>query len=68
MVDEQIIKAIKDPSMVDWILPNFSTTTANDRVVASISLMATLYNFFDYGIETSCGIPNVTMLGTPEDW
>ena len=27
MVDEQIIKNIKDPSIADWLIPKFTTTT-----------------------------------------
>jgi len=42
MVDEQIIKNIKDPTIAEWILPKFTTTTENDRVVASVTMMATL--------------------------
>jgi hypothetical protein len=68
MVDEQIIKNIKDPSLVDWILPSFSTTLPNDRIVASVSVMSTLQAFFTYKFSLSCGIPNVTLLGTVEDW
>ena len=68
MVDEQIAKNIKDPSIVEWVIPSFSTTTENDRIVSSVSLMASLQNFFDYKFVLRCGIPNVTLLGTPQDW
>ena len=30
--------------------------------------MSTLQKFFDYKFSLKCGIPNVTLLGTPEDW
>ena len=68
MVDEQIVKNIKDPSIVEWVIPAFSTTTETDRIVSSVSLMAALQNFFDYKFSLRCGIPNVTLLGTPSDW
>ena len=32
MVDEQIVKNIKDPSIADWLIPKFSTKTENDRI------------------------------------
>lgn len=68
MVDEQITKNIKDSSIVDWVIPKFSTTTSNDRIVCSVSLMAALQNFFEYKFSLKCGIPSVTLLGTTEDW
>jgi len=68
MVDEQIIHNIKDPSIAAWLLPSFSTTEPNDRVVAAVSVMATLQAYFDYKICLCCGLPRVTLLGTPRDW
>lgn len=47
MVDEQIVKNIKDPSVARWLLPAFSTTTETDRITASVSVMATLQAYFD---------------------
>ena len=68
MVDEQIVKNIKDPSIADWLIPKFTTTTENDRIVASISMMATLQSYFDYKICLECGLPSITLLGTVDDW
>ena len=68
MVDKQIIKNIKDPQVVDWLLPKFSTTTSNDRVAASVSIMSSLKAYFDYVFSLRCGIPQVTLEGTVEDW
>lgn len=67
MVD-QIRLNIRDPSVADWLLPAFSTTTTNDRVVAAISIMATLQAYFDYKFQLMCGIPCVQLLGTVADW
>ena len=68
MVNEQIIDNIKDPEFVDWILPDFTTTTKNDRIAASVTIMATLQEFFTYVCSLRCGIPEVTLEGTLEDW
>ncbi|EFC44600.1 predicted protein, partial [Naegleria gruberi] len=65
---EQIEMNIKDPSIRNWIIPNFSTTTKTDRMVGSIVLMASMKNYFDYQISLSCNLPNVTLLGNVEDW
>lgn len=68
MVDENIVKHIKDPSVAKWLIPDFSTTTAADRVAASVAVMSTLQAYFEYVCCLCCGIPKVTLLGTPEDW
>ena len=68
MVDENIVQNIKDPKVVDWLLPAFSTTTVHDRVVASVAIMATLQSYFEFVCCLMCGIPKVTLLGTEEDW
>jgi len=68
MVDEQICSNIKDPEVTEWLLPNFTTTTDTDRVVASVTIMSTLQAYFEYNCCLMCGIPNVTLLGTTKDW
>jgi len=68
MVDEQIIKNIKDPTITEWILPKFTTTTENDRIVASVTMMATLKKYFQFGMHLLCGLPSVTLLGSFDDW
>lgn len=68
MVDEQIATNIKDGAMVEWLLPKFSTTTNADRIAASVSIMSTLQAYLEYVCCLMCGIPTVTLEGTPEDW
>src|SRR5579872_4647314 len=64
----QMSTRLVDPDMTKWIIPNFSTTKETDRIAASIIMMSITQHFFTYGIDSSCGIPNVTMLGTVDDW
>lgn len=59
---------LKDPTLREWIIPNFSTTTPLDVTTASIIMMATLKAYFKYVFKLRCGIPRVTLLGTREDW
>ncbi|KAE9400003.1 hypothetical protein BT96DRAFT_819846, partial [Gymnopus androsaceus JB14] len=59
---------VKDGAICDWILPNFSTTTNNDLIVSSVIMMSTMSQFFEYKFTTGCGIPQVTLEGTSEDW
>ncbi|CAK4085763.1 unnamed protein product [Aphanomyces euteiches] len=57
-----------DRALGEWILPSFSTTTDNDKIVGSVVMMAAMKKYFSYKIQFLCGIPNVTLLGTVEDW
>ncbi|KAJ7059451.1 hypothetical protein C8F01DRAFT_1144704 [Mycena amicta] len=59
---------VVDPYLRDWAIPSFTTTTDTDRTVASVLLMATLSQYFDYEFYIICGIPRITIEGTREDW
>ncbi|CAK9050516.1 unnamed protein product [Durusdinium trenchii] len=65
---DKIAENIKDPEMANWLLPSFTTTTANDRIAASVTMMSTLQAYFEYVCCLMCGIPKVTLLGKVEDW
>lgn len=67
-MSDEIAKHIKDPSVRDWAVPNFSTTTKKEQVVGAITLMATMKKYFSYKFSLCCGLPQVTLLGTAEDW
>jgi hypothetical protein len=47
---------------------DFSTTTDAERVASRVVLMDVYAPYFDYGLVCVCGIPEVTLLGTPDDW
>jgi hypothetical protein len=64
----EIAKNVKDPSITEWLSPNFTTTTDTDRVAAAISVMATMQAYFNYTFGICCGLPSVELLGTVEDW
>ena len=63
LIDTNIKSSIRD-----LILPNFSTTTTTDTISAGITMISVFKNYFDYKCILSCGIPNVTLLGTVDDW
>ena len=55
--------------IADIISERFSTTGVNEHMVSQIALMETCKSYFDYiVIYLSCGIPSVTLEGTPDDW
>ncbi|ODM14865.1 hypothetical protein SI65_09617 [Aspergillus cristatus] len=64
----EIQKNVLDPELQKWIMPEFSTTTANDKVVAAIQMMGTMQKYFSYTMCLMCGIPSVTLLGERDDW
>lgn len=59
---------IKDPSLREWILPSFTTTTKCDQAVASILMMSAMQKYFSYSCSLTCGLPSVTLLGEKQDW
>ncbi|KAH7348321.1 hypothetical protein BKA65DRAFT_525548 [Rhexocercosporidium sp. MPI-PUGE-AT-0058] len=67
-MSKMLAENIKDPSLREWMLPCFSTTTKVDQAVASIMMMASLQKYFSYGCGISCGLPSVTLLGEKSDW
>ncbi|KAH6714245.1 hypothetical protein BKA61DRAFT_607443 [Leptodontidium sp. MPI-SDFR-AT-0119] len=56
-------RQITGPDLKQWIMPNFSTTVENDRVVASVAFMGAMSGYFDFGGKNGCGLPSVTLLG-----
>lgn len=63
-----VAQNVLDPGLREWIMPQFTTTTETDTVVASVLMMGALQKYFSYGVRTMCGIPSVTLLGVKEDW
>ncbi|KAF0693358.1 Aste57867_15673 [Aphanomyces stellatus] len=57
-----------DPTLSQWLLPGFSTTTDHDRIVGSVVMMASMKKYFTYKFCLECGIPSITLLGTVADW
>ncbi|KAH3760612.1 CDP-alcohol phosphatidyltransferase [Pelomyxa schiedti] len=68
MMSVEIEKNLVDPTVREWIIPGFTTTTFTDKVVGAAMLMSAMQKYFSYRMCLECGIPKVTLLGTPEDW
>lgn len=55
--------------LVNTITADFSTTSLTARIASQMTLMGALREFFTYkDIYVSCGIPSITLEGTPDDW
>jgi hypothetical protein len=49
-------------------LPDFSTTGGLERAAAEVVLLDAMQSFFSYRFVTRCGIPQISLEGTPADW
>lgn len=56
-------------AIAETMIADFSTTTQYEQIASQITLMETTKAFFEFVvIRVACGIPEVTLLGTTEDW
>ncbi len=55
--------------IAETLTADFSTTGLTERLASDITIMDAFKSYFDYKeYYASCGIPSVTLKGTPEDW
>src|SRR5262249_51891225 len=52
----------------DLVVADFSTTGPIERAASEVVLMDTFQAYFEYEMWCGCGIPSITLLGTPDDW
>ena len=51
------------------VTADFTTTGPAERVASQITLMESVKSYFEYiAMSISCGIPSITIQGTPNDW
>jgi hypothetical protein len=62
------IRRNSDPVLHETLLCNFSTTTPKIRTSFEVALMDAYQRYFEYNAMCVCGIPTVTLEGTPDDW
>ncbi len=62
------LKARVPEGSMDHSLLSFSTSTMESDVATLISFMDAASPFYEYSMTTCCGIPQVRLEGTPEDW
>lgn len=46
----------------------FTTTERASRFAMDVALLDALQSYFSYSVSSLCGIPEITLLGTPDDW
>lgn len=52
----------------DFFVASFSTTGKVEKAGYEVVLMDAMQSYFSYEVQTRCGIPAITLEGTPEDW
>ena len=56
-------------NIADIMRADFSTTGNTERITSQVTLMSAVKSYFDFAaIHTICGIPTITIEGTPDDW
>ena len=50
------------------IVADFSTTTPVKKAASEVVLMDAMQKYFNYVVATRCGIPEITLEGSVEDW
>jgi hypothetical protein len=55
--------------LINLLSADFTTTTIVEKVASEITIMESMKAYFEYMLMSiGCGIPEVTLLGTTEDW
>jgi hypothetical protein len=70
-VTEQFTEALTatvDTSHIQLITPTFTTTEPVNHVAFQITLMNSVQSFNEYHLYTKCGIPELRIKGTRNDW
>lgn len=53
----------------EMLTANFTTTGITERIASQVTLIDVVKTYFNYwNLAAGCGIPYITLEGTPEDW
>ena len=64
----QIDRYTKD-DIARTIAADFTTTSPTEHIASQITLMESVKAYFEYAVlYIACGIPSITLKGTPDDW
>jgi len=65
---KQIAKHTGD-EIINLLSSDFTTTTSVEKIASEITIMEAMKPYFEFiVIYIICGIPEITLQGTPEDW
>lgn len=56
-------------SLATTLVADFSTTGTDERIASEVALLDVVKPYFEYwAVYAVCGIPSITLTGTPDDW
>jgi len=55
-------------TLKDLVVADFSTSGNIEKAAFEVSLMDAMDHYFSYSVSILCGIPEIKLEGTPEDW
>ncbi|KAI0220890.1 hypothetical protein L0F63_004826, partial [Massospora cicadina] len=64
----ELINQRIDPQIASLLNLTFTTSTPLSKAVASLTVMNAVKAFFEFVVVTRCGIPEIFLKGTKEDW
>ncbi|MCI0711054.1 MAG: DUF4419 domain-containing protein [Chloroflexi bacterium] len=69
-VFEEFAEQVKDHvgDIAEVIGARYSTTSVVEQAAFQMLLLKTVNDYFEYEFYTLCGIPRITLEGTPKDW
>lgn len=70
-ISQRLLEAMPDSTqqlLEEHFLAKYSTTTPTIEVAYRMKILESVQPFFDYAGSVECGIPRITLEGTPEDW
>ncbi len=56
------------PDLVGLLTAGFSTTSRSERLACAVAAMDVFESCFEYRVCSICGIPEITLEGTTDDW
>jgi hypothetical protein len=55
--------------LMKTLTADFTTTTPAEAIASQITIMEAMKSYFEFMVmRVSCGIPEITLKGTPDDW
>jgi hypothetical protein len=63
-----LLAAQVGPKTHEFFVPSFSTTGPTERAAFEVTLLDAMRAYFRYEMRFVCGIPEITLEGTPDDW
>lgn len=62
-----VVEAVR-PELRELMLDHFSTTGPAERTAFIVTMLDAFSRYFTYSASIICGIPEITLEGTPADW